>query len=74
MLFLIGLIVGVIIGIIVKVILSRNAPTGTIRVYENDDDGGDPYMFLVLERNVDYLLDRKKVVLKIEQRQNPAQK
>lgn len=73
MLFWIGLIVGIVVGYIVRALISRNAPAGTICVYENDD-GGEPYMFLLLERDVGYLLGRKKVTLKIEQRQNPAQK
>lgn len=72
--FWIGLIAGIIIGFVVKVLISRNAPVGTICVYENDDDDGEPYMFLVLERDIGYLLSRKKVTLKIEPRQNPAQK
>ena len=73
MLFLIGFIAGIAVGAIARAIISRNAPVGTICVYENDD-GGEPYMFLVLERDVGRLLARKKVTLKIEQRQNPAQK
>ena len=74
MLFLIGFIVGVAVGVIARAIISRNAPVGTICIYENADDGEAPYMFLVLERDVSRLLDRKKVTLKIDQRQNPAQK
>lgn len=73
MLFWLGLIVGVAVGYVMKILISRNAPAGTICVYENDD-GGEPYMFLVFEHDVGYLLDRKKIALKIEQRQNPAQK
>ena len=74
MLFWIGLIIGIVIGVIVKIIISRNSPVGTIFVYENDEDGGEPYMFLALERDIGYLLGRRKIVLKIEQKQNPAQK
>lgn len=74
MLFWIGLIVGIVIGMVAKVLVSRNAPVGTICVYENDDDGDEPYMFLVLERDIGYLLNRKRVTLKTELRQNPAQK
>lgn len=74
MLFWVGLIVGIAVGVVAKVLISRNAPVGTICVYDNDDNGGEPYMFLVLERGVEYILNRKKVTLKIEQRQNPAQK
>lgn len=73
MLFWIGFIAGIAIGFIVKTLISRNAPVGTICVYENDD-GGKPYLFLELERNVGYMLDQKRVALKVEQRQNPAQK
>lgn len=73
MLFLMGLIVGIAVGYVTKALISRNAPAGTICIYENDD-GGEPYMFLVLERSVGCLLGRKNVTLKIEQRQNPAQK
>lgn len=74
MLFWIGLIVGVIIGVIAKTIISRNASVGTICVYENDDDCAEPYMFLVLDREVGTLLNHGKVVLKIERRQNPTPK
>lgn len=74
MLFWIGLIVGVVVGVMLKALISRNARVGTICVYENDEDGGEPYMFLVLDRDIGYVLDRKAVTLEVEQRQNPAQK
>lgn len=73
MLFLIGFIVGVAVGVGVKIIFSHNKPVGTICVYENDE-GGEPYMFLVVDRDIRYWLDRKTVRLKIERRENPAQK
>lgn len=74
MLFWIGLIVGVVVGVVLKALISRNARAGTICVYENDEDDGEPYMFLVLDRDIGYVLDRKAVTFEVEQRQNPAQK
>lgn len=70
MLFWIGLIVGTAVGFSIKAFTERGKPVGTICVYPNDDDG-EPYMFLVLERDVGYLLHKKRVVLKTEERQNP---
>lgn len=73
MLFFIGFIVGIAVGVTVKVIFLHSKPVGTICVYENDE-GGEPYMFLVVDRDISYLLSRKRVLLKIERRENPAQK
>lgn len=73
MLFLVGFIVGVAIGIASKVIFSHSKPVGTICVYENDE-GGEPYIFLVADRDIRYFLNRKTVLLKVERRENPAHK
>lgn len=73
MLFFIGIVVGIAVGVTVKHLFSQNKSVGTICVYENDE-GGEPYMFLVVDRDIRYWLDRKTVRLKIERRENPAQK
>lgn len=73
MLFFIGIVVGIAVGVTVKHLFSQNKSVGTICVYENDE-GGEPYMFLVVDRDIGYLLNRKRVLLKIERRENPAQK
>lgn len=73
MLFLIGIVVGIAVGVTVKHLFSQNKPVGTICVYENDE-GGEPYMFLVIDRDIGYLLNQKRVLLKIERRENHAQK
>ena len=74
MLFWIGLVVGTVIGFLIKTLYKHSKPVGTICVYENDEDGGEPYMFLLLEQDVRNLLDKKRVVLKTEKRDNPARK
>lgn len=74
MLFWIGLIVGTVIGFLIKASTERRKSVGSICVYQNDEEDGKPYMFLVLERDVGDLLKMERVVLKVEMRDNPARK
>ena len=66
----IGLFVGLALGFVIWAVIAYRSPVGTICVYENED-GGEPYMFLVLERDVSDVLGQKRVVLKIEVCDNP---
>jgi hypothetical protein len=72
LLFIFGIVIGFIVGGIVGCIVTRNAMlkrtsesfVGTLRVDTSDPDD-NPYMFLELSKNVDYVTSRKSVLLKV---------
>lgn len=66
----IGLFVGLALGFVIRTVIACRSPVGTICVYDNEDDG-EPYMFLVLEHDVETVLKMRTATLKIEARDIP---
>lgn len=58
-----GVIGGFILGILVHKIWSRWDTIGTLRVDHSDDDG--PYLFLELDKPVDFLEQDQRVMFKV---------
>lgn len=67
----IGLVVGIIIGFLIKTLFEHRKSVGTIYIYPNDEPNNEPYIFLELEQDVKYLLNKKSIVLNVKECQNP---
>lgn len=66
-------LIGILIGTVITRILTRpNHPTGTIVIDRSDPDG--PHIFLESYVSIDSLSTRKKVLLKVEQRDYISQR
>ena len=59
----IGLVLGIIIGVLQWLLYMKKINSGTIRVADDGED--QPYLFLELKKNPEFILDHKYVVFKV---------
>lgn len=72
MLYLFIFILGLFIGCLFGVIWFRNKNSGFLRVKNIDEDG--PYLFLELHEDVQIMLKKKYVILKVDTIKCPSRK
>ena len=59
---------GLIVGLIIMFFITRPKIMGTLRLYESDEPGEQPYLFVELGTSVYELRKRKHVSFKISQK------
>lgn len=65
-------IIGVVLDSIITRIIIRTLGIGTLRIDTSDPDG--PYMFLELSKDVDTVVSKKYVILKVNRKSFISQK
>ena len=57
-------VIGMVIGAIISIVLYRNTSIGDLIVDSSDPDD-EPYLFLELSKDIDYIKQKRYIVLKM---------